>query len=46
MKNEKLSNNLDDQNFANKKYDQLKITWYILLNNSCDAHLSFSSDQY
>lgn len=39
MRNERLSNKLDDQSFPNIKYDQSKTTEDILLDNLCDAHL-------
>lgn len=41
MRKERLSNNLDVHSFANIKYGQSKTTEDILLDNSCDAHLSF-----
>ena len=41
METERLSNDLDGQNFENQKYDPSKSTVEILLDNSCDADLNF-----
>ena len=43
METERLSNNLDGQNFENLKYDPLKSTEDTLSDNSCDADLKFHS---
>ena len=41
METERLSNDLDGQNFVNLKYDPSKSTGHILLDNPCDLGLNF-----
>lgn len=41
MVNERLSNDLDGQNFENLNHDSSKITGNILLDDLCDPDLNF-----